>query len=213
MTVYRRYLSVVTMMCLTALLAGCSVLPKPPPAQATYDLGPPPPSQLATVPLSTRITLSHVGTPGWMNNTDMFYRLAYADDSRIRAYSLSRWVAPPASLVEQRLQALYHVVQPHGHSGHQPLEVKLQLQRFDQIFAAPKIAHVVMALRLSVYDDNGALLAERTFSGREPCVTPNAQGGVHALSELSTRVVRHALVWLHARGWKDGHQHKQKVQW
>ncbi len=194
---YRQYLTLTLLAVFAAILAGCSVLPKPPPAQATYDLGPAPSGYSVT--LSDRITLKPVTAPGWMDQTDMLYRLAYADDARVRSYSLSRWVAPPASLVEQRLQSL---VQVSTDGKGKALDVAFRLQRFEQVFVSPKIAHVAMKLRVSVRDASGSLVAQRSFSGREPSVTPDAPGGVKALSELSNRVLHRALVWVHGRGWR-----------
>ena len=188
------------------MLGGCSVLPKPAPPQATYDLGPPPGSPVKT--LSPTLHLKDVTAPGWMDHTDMLYRLAYANDTRVRAYSRSRWVAPPASLFEQRLQAFYTVKAKTGSaaSSNQGTKhaVALRLERFEQIFTAPKIAHVELRLRASVYDSDGEVVAERTFSGREPCVTPDAQGGVKALSELTDRIIRHLLSWVTRRPWAQG---------
>lgn len=189
------------------VLGGCSVLPKPAPPQATYDLGPPPGSPIRTLPPT--LHLKDVTAPGWMDNTDMLYRLAYANDTRVRAYSRSRWVAPPASLFEQRLQAFYTVKAKSGSGGSTQgagHEVALRLDRFEQIFTAPKIAHVELRLRASVYDSDGEVVAERTFSGREPCVTPDAQGGVKALSKLSDRIIRHFLSWVTRRPWAQGGQ-------
>lgn len=181
------------------LLAGCSVLPKSAPPQATYDLGPPPAKPVKTLPATMQ--LGQVTAPGWMNDTGMLYRLDYANATRVRAYAQSRWVAPPAALFEQRLQAFYNTQSSQGSDNNVNTRVALRLVRFEQVFTAPKEAHADLRLQVTVYDRDDALVAQRTFSGQEPCVTPDAEGGVKALSKLSDRVIRHLLTWLANEPW------------
>ena len=45
-----------------------------------------------------------VQSPPWIDTTTMQYRLSYADRTRREAYAASRWAAPPARLLEQKLK-------------------------------------------------------------------------------------------------------------
>lgn len=184
------------------LLGGCSILPKSAPPQATYDLGPPPAKPVKTLPATMH--LGQVSAPGWMNDSGMLYRLEYANATRVRAYARSRWVAPPAALFEQRLQAFYTVKAHHKSGNSVNSRVTLRLIRFEQVFTAPKVAHADLRLQVTVYDRDDDLVAQRMFAGREPCVRPDAEGGVNALSKLSDRVIRHLLNWLASESWTKG---------
>ena len=89
-----------------ALLAGCAGFIERPRRPAVFDLGPlPPPSSPAQrVQPRAPLLLPDIEASGALDGTPVLYRLGYADDHQLRAYSQSRWSAPPPQLVRQRLR-------------------------------------------------------------------------------------------------------------
>jgi len=82
------------------MLAACVGNPPREAEIASYDLGSfsgtwtSPGFPIATV---------DVKASTWLDSPAQLYRLAYADDLRRRAYTQSRWAAPPAELLEHAL--------------------------------------------------------------------------------------------------------------
>ncbi|MBL8450983.1 MAG: membrane integrity-associated transporter subunit PqiC [Dechloromonas sp.] len=160
-------------------------------APAVYDLGPAP----APAPASAgRPALAlDVRAPGWLDGEGIAYRLAYAEPARRNDYSRARWAAPPASLVRQRLgeglglaalgQARVRCV------------MRVELDEFAQVFSGPREARGELRARLQILDRGRALLAEEAFAIAKASPSPDAAGGVAALTGAVDELASRAGVW------------------
>jgi cholesterol transport system auxiliary component len=88
-----------------AVLAGCAIGPQAHDGIANYDFGLPRSDKEAGPRLQHDLVVAAVTAPAWMDNSGIYYRLAYQDATRPQAYAQSRWVMPPATLLGQRLRA------------------------------------------------------------------------------------------------------------
>lgn len=103
-----------------------------------------------------------VQAPVWLNSPAMQYRLLYADTERRLSFTESRWVAPPADMLELALKR-----------RNSPLENRLEaegcrlhvdLDEFIQVFDLPDSSRALVELRASLVSSrNGKLMAHRRF--------------------------------------------------
>lgn len=180
----------IPMLLALALLAGCAGGPAPRANIAAYDFGPIDGTGRG-VPGIERI---EVRAPSWLGTTAMQYRLAGDDPARRRSYAESRWVAPPAELVEAALkQRLLG-----GAAG--GCRLTLELDEFVQSFEPGGDSRAQLALRasLSRKADN-AVLARHAFSLEEGAGR-DARGGVMAQGVLQRRLAEAMNQWLQAAG-------------
>jgi cholesterol transport system auxiliary component len=110
---------------------------------------------------------------------------------------------PPAQLLEQRLRqaltATHPVLEPG--SGLATVELRAELDEFDQVFSAPTASEGVVRLRVTATAPlarQGRLLGQRSFVQRVPAPTPDAEGGAQALREASDALVREVAAWVGA---------------
>lgn len=176
------------------LLAGCSVLPGPPP-QATeqYTLEYTADPQIAVAP-DSGATVLIVSAPRAHGGYDSA-RIAYMEKAYgLRYYTRSRWAATPARMLAPlladaiqetgRFQALHR---PPG-SVAADLRLDTELIRFHQDFTVQPSAMRV-TLRAQLVDlQAGRVLATRLFDVRQDAATEDAYGGVvaanHAVQQL-----------------------------
>ena len=193
----RRALSRVLPFVLLALSA-CSIAP-PPRDIVAYDFGP-----VAPIAGKSRLVLNlnvaEVIAPGWMNNANLHYRLAYINAARPLPYANSRWVMPPAALFTQRLRSTLQqasgaaVVSPaDGVNAEYALHV--DLEEFSQVFDSVEKSRGVMRLRARLAKGR-SVAAQQTFSIEVPAPGANAEGGVRALSLASDEACRMLIDWL-----------------
>lgn len=195
------------------LLAGCSALPEPPVRPVQYDFGPGPLAEQAAsdrrAPLPT-LTLADVEAPGLPDgSTAVYYRLGYAEAQQLRPYSLARWAQPPAQLLQQRLRetlgqrravltASDGIAQARV-AGAQPAVLRVSLEEFSHLFAAPTDSAALLRLRATLVEPaaNGeVLLGQRVFIVRRPAASADAAGGTQALAEASSQVARELADWV-----------------
>ena len=79
-------------------LAGCSLLPAPPPPTVLHDLGATP-EQRTALPWQLEV---QVVAPPWLDDGQVHYR--YSEATRLAAYRDHRWAAPPSALLARRLR-------------------------------------------------------------------------------------------------------------
>ena len=96
---------IMLVMLLAATLAGCSLGPEKKDAAATYDLSGAPIAAAGNARIRATLLVQPVAAPGWLESNAIVYRLNYQDAARQLNYANSRWAAPVASLVAQRLRA------------------------------------------------------------------------------------------------------------
>jgi cholesterol transport system auxiliary component len=177
---------------LAFLLAGCVGNPPRQTEIARHDLG-----DLAGTWISPGFPLSGVSVraASWLDTPDQMYRLSYADNLRRRAYTESRWVAPPADLFERFLRRRIVFGQP-DFSG-PGCRLDLTLDELDQRFTAPQSSELVLEVRASLLPARGkALLAKRAFLIRQPAPTPDARGGVMATRAAAQALADELARWL-----------------
>ena len=132
--------------CISLLLAGCGALDKPV-RPTVYDFGPGALGGAASPAQGSlpAIALADVETHAALDNTAVFYRLAYADAQQLRPYAQTRWSMVPAQMIRQRLRDRLGqrraVLNPGDGTvlsgGVSPWVLRLDLEEFSQVFDAP----------------------------------------------------------------------------
>ena len=180
--------------CVT-LLAGCGVGPKPQPPVGTYDFGLPTqgPGKLALKSLGQ----IEVGAPRWLDSVNLYYRLAYADAAQPRAYTQTKWVMPPASLVEARLKE--RAVAGGAVLGAGGPQLKVELDEFSQVFTSATASRAVLRARVTLVGaKDGATkdsVKQKAFAFEEPATSADGPGGAAALKRASESLVEAVLAW------------------
>ncbi len=154
---------------LLTLAAGAGGRGAPP--AATYDFGP----RLAEASAAARPVSLELRLAPWLDTPAVNYRLAYDDASRLMAYGQSRWAAPAGQLLNLRLRQ-----QLGGGSG--GCALRLEVDEFTQVFDSPTQSRGVLQGRMTLFDKQRKLIFERPFSVEKPAPSPDARGGVVALS-------------------------------
>lgn len=200
-------------------LAGCSVLPRPPAQPVRYDFGPVDATAAgaaAAAPRTPRpaIALAEIEAPGLRDSeTSVLYRLAYAESQVVRPYQLARWTLPPAQLVQQRLSSGLGreravllggdgTAQPKV-QGQTPAVLKVELEEFSHVFRSPQDSIGWVRLRATLVDrqaQGDVLLGQSTFVAQQPAASPDAAGGVRALTQATDKVVVDLQEWLRQLG-------------
>lgn len=185
----------------STLLAACSLAPKAV-QPALYDFGIAPPPQ-AAVKLDSRIALAEVSANAWLQTPAIVYRLAYDDAARLRPYSLSRWAAPPAELVAQRLRFALAQAARNGFSmasDGQPIDqlLRVHLEAFEQVVDTPQASRGVARVLARLTSAERRARAQRLFQSEQPCGSVDAAGSVHALITATDALIAQILPWVAA---------------
>ena len=193
-----RVLRLTAVAALSSLLLACAT-PSAPVSKTVYDFGSPalPAAARAAAPQASPLALADMQTPAGPSGTAMQYRLAYANPHELMAYTLARWSQPPGSLVAQRVRAVLSQQRPivalgEGAAAHL---LQLSLESFDQSFDSPTSSHGTLQLRATLFKGE-QLLAQRDFIARAPAPTPDAPGGVQALSLATETVAAELASWV-----------------
>jgi len=135
-----------------------------------------------------------VRAPSWLDSPAMQYRLAYTLDSRREAYAQSRWLAPPAALLERALQ---HRLLADA-SGTQAAGCRLfvELGEFVQVFDAPGASRSVLEIRATLSAPRGGMLLARRAFSQSPPAGPDARGSAAAFSVATAMLGDDLLAWL-----------------
>jgi cholesterol transport system auxiliary component len=194
----KRVLLSIGLLCLSA----CSLSPPRETTTTAYDFGPVQASQhtAASPRLSSRIVVDGVTAPAWMDNSGMYYRLAYQNAASPQRYAESRWVMSPAALLTARLksqvaQASEGMVVRANMSARDEYSLTIELNEFDQIFERPDRSHVVVALRVTLRGGDGSRI-ERAFAIEQPASAPDAAGGARALTQASDELIQSIIDWV-----------------
>jgi cholesterol transport system auxiliary component len=187
----------------TLLLAGCAAPQRE--SAGLYDLGLLPTSTTAAAVTTTgpkslpALSIAEPTVPTWLDRQTMMYRLAYANDLQPHAYASSRWTSPPVQLFTQRLKArigqVGGMVVPASDGALNALTLHIEADDFSQVFNGPTESFANISVRASILRDR-LLVGQKTFSTRMPAPTPDAQGGVRALSQASDAVIDDMTRWL-----------------
>ncbi len=121
------------------------------------------------------LRLAEVQAPVWLGTPAMQYRLAYAEPERRFSFAESRWVAPPAELLDSALRRGKIVTRNRFEADGCQLHV--ELQEFIQVFDAPASSRALMEARVSLLAPrNARLLAQRSFR-QSPSAGADARAG------------------------------------
>jgi cholesterol transport system auxiliary component len=205
-------------------LTGCT-LPRPVNTPVVYDFGPGALQTLPSTRIASLPPLE-LGTPHAsvaLGSNAVLYRLAYVDAQQLKPYTLARWSMPPAQLIAQRLREHLgqqravvtpgEIVLPRSaasalqgagavpiRQASQPLlNLRLELEEFSQLFDAPDHSSGVLRLRATLTQRSSAgesLLVQRSFVVQSPAPTPDAAGGVRALTATTDQVISDIELWL-----------------
>ena len=190
------------------LLAACSALPDKPVRPTSYDLGlgavPPSasPASAASAPAHRpALTLAEINPSPALDGSAMLYRLAYANPHELRAYAQARWSVPPAQLLHQRLRAALALQRPVLNPGEAPtpLTLRLELDDFSQVFDQPAQSHAQLRLRATLLQGTATgprLLAQHLIELTPAAPSPDASGGVQALTQAADQAAAELELWL-----------------
>jgi cholesterol transport system auxiliary component len=173
-----------------ALLSGCLATGGAPADLARYDFVP----GAQTVGSVLALRGVDVIAPSWLAGPAMQYRLNFADDGRREAYATSRWVAPPAELLENSLRQ--RLVAGTRRSVTADCRLRVELDEFVQVFDQPQESRAVVNLRLALLPGRGELvLARRSLALSKPAGA-EARSGAAALSSLAGELGGTVEQWL-----------------
>jgi len=157
---------------------------------SVHDFGSPGERLVAVRPAPLAV---EVRAPAWFDALAVNYRLAYGDPSRVREYARSRWAGPPTQLIQQRLVRQLDLL-PAG-QGRAACVLRVDLGEFSQIFATPGSSRGVLQGRALWLDRGRAVLAERDIDIAVTAGTPDALGGVAALSAAVGQLTATLHAW------------------
>lgn len=193
------------------LLGACAALPDKPLRAAVYDFGPGARADPAAVPgaaaQASAIELGEIDAASALDGTALLYRLAYANAQLLQPYAQARWSMPPALLLRQRLRETLGQQQPVLRQGDgfyagtaAARLLQLELVEFSQVFDAPQASVGLVRIHATVVvpsaGGGGRLLAQRSFVAQQPAPSPDAAGGVRALTAASDQVLSEMAQWL-----------------
>lgn len=193
-----------------ALLAGCSSLPDKPVRESLYDFGPLPAGEaVVPSPGGVPLVLPDVEVSASLETSALLYRLGYDDPFQLRPYAYARWSAEPGDLLQQRLREFLGrtrtvLEQRTAESlarrgGIAALVLRVELQEFSQLFDAPGASRGIVRLRCTLTESaegGNRLVAQRSFSVERPAPTPDAAGGVRALTAATDAAAQDIAAWL-----------------
>jgi cholesterol transport system auxiliary component len=167
-------------------LAGCALLPSPPPPAVSHDLGALPEARVA-LPWQLEV---QVDAPPWLDDGQVYYR--HHGATRLAAYRDHRWAAPPSELLARRLQDRLAPATPDAPGRW----LGIELASFEQRFVDGGAEAWVAARVLVRERRGGALLASRDFALRVPAASADVDGGVAALATALDRLAAAVIDWL-----------------
>lgn len=183
-----------------ALLSACSLGPREREAPAVYDLGAARPVAAdRAAPLPVTLMIPAVGAPLAFDHTGIVYRLNHVDASRPETYSASRWSAPPAQLLTERIRAgfmpAFRGVVTAQDGARADYLLRIDVEDFSQAFDAPERSNAHVRLRATLVNAaTRALVAQRTVAASRPAGA-NAAGAAKALTEASDAATAELLAW------------------
>lgn len=195
---------------LVLLVAGCSsILPDKPVREIMYDFGPGLAADAApALPTGAPLVLPEVEVSGSLDGPAMLYRLGYDDPNRLWPYAYARWSAPPGQLLRQRLRESLGRTRPVLDSaaaaslarrGTAAPVMRVELEEFSQQFDSPTQSKGVIRVRCTLLENTPGgerVVAQRSFVAQQPAPTPDASGGVRALTAATDAVAADIAAWL-----------------
>ncbi len=174
--------------CSLAVLLALVACSSSQPAPAVFDFGPRP---TAAAP-SVRVQILDVAAPPWLAGSSLAYRLEYRDPFRRETYRDSRWAAPPADLLTERLRQRAAVAAASSLATGSVVQVRVELEDCSQAFSSPTQSRVVLRLRAWRNDQAGM---PKVFEVSQVAPSPDAAGAVEGLSRAADALIDQLLAW------------------
>jgi cholesterol transport system auxiliary component len=196
------------------MVASCALTAPSQEPPASYDLGPLPSHEPASPALPVTVLLPDIVAPSWLDSQGIAYRLAYDEPARVRSYAHSRWKAPPAALLSQRMRARFAAATERGvvtgaDGARASYMIRVDLEDFCQTFSAPNASQVTVRARASVVNiRQRKLIAQRVFSVDRTAPSADARGAVTAFAEAGNVLVEELLQW--TSGQVRAERHKKR---
>ncbi len=189
---------------LLILLTGCSIFHKHPEPLAVYDLAVQPHHivKQKTHLQKKSILINDASAPSWLDNTAIYYRLAYHNPAQLHRYANSRWIASPNVMLTQRMRDQIadntgSQIIKNNHTAKAEYSVHIELEEFIQIFDSTQRSHGSIALRASlIRHSTRNLIAQNYFSTQVAAPTSDASGAVIALSNASDELINKIIEWM-----------------
>jgi cholesterol transport system auxiliary component len=192
---------------LIASLSACSAM-KSGPRPNVYDFGPGAVAPLApgAAPLPA-MALGPVEAPSALDGLAVMYRLSYSDAQQLRPYAHARWTMAPAQLLHQRLSEKLGQRRAVIGSGlgmvlPPPLmTLHVELEEFSQLFESANRSSALLRIRATLGQAGARigtqeLVAQRSFVVQRPARTPDAVGGVQALTDAADAAIVEIDAWV-----------------
>jgi ABC-type uncharacterized transport system auxiliary subunit len=114
---------------------------------------------------------------------------------------LSRWAAPPAELIAQRLRfALAHAARNGFSMAADGLPIdqvlRVHLEAFEQVVDTPQASRGVARVLARLTSAERRARAQRLFQSEQPCESVDAAGSVHALIAATDALIAQMLPWV-----------------
>lgn len=189
-------------MFLPVLMAGCTLIPKDLAPVSVYDFGPAPDRVARSSALPpVLIQITDIIAPTWLDTQAIRYRLAYHDPARTYTYANSRWAAPPAKLLTERIRQhfLAHADRQHKNRSHPSTNylLRINLEEFIQVFETPDNSRITVRLRAALYEPNNRLpIAQKNFLDERMTQTADAAGAVAVFIAGSDSLSEELIQWL-----------------
>ena len=174
-------------------------------ATTTYDLGAAPAASAAQPRIRTSVLVHSIAAPSWLDSPAIVYRLNYQDAARQLTYANSRWAAPAAALLTQRLRSQLASISDGGvmniaDSAREDYALRVELEEFNQVFDTAESSRAVVVARASIINvARRGLVAQKTFTIEKAAASANAEGGVRALAGASGEVIDAIVAWTATR--------------
>ncbi|MCV2367463.1 ABC-type transport auxiliary lipoprotein family protein [Roseateles oligotrophus] len=176
------------------LLGACALGGKTTAAPAVFDLGPALAAERTQAPL-VDLQLTEMSAPPWLATPGIAYRLVYLNEFQAQFYRDSRWLAPPAALLSERLRQ--KVAQGGRNAAGRTVALRLELVEFEQRFSSPTQSEVRVSLRARLGEGAGLT---QVFELVKPSPSADAAGAVRAFSEASDQLLTQVLTWTALNG-------------
>jgi cholesterol transport system auxiliary component len=174
---------------------------------AVYDFGPGtveprPQNRMALQPL---LVMGEVQAPVALEGPALLYRLNYTDAHVLRPYAQARWSMPPGLLLRQQLRSTLSAKRPllNANEGVPSpagaLVLRMELDEFSHWFDSPQSSRGVLRMRASLLQagpGGESLVAQRTLVASSAAPTPDAAGGVRALTLAAQDAVTQLDEWV-----------------
>jgi len=176
---YPSFLAATMALLLSACFGDAGKRPSP----ASYDFAAALAAPDSVPPSRLSLRQIEVQAPAWLESPAMQYILAYADPARREIYAESRWVAPPARLLEKALARRLL----SGTSGIQSAgcRLRVELDEFAQVYDAPGSSRALVEARAMLLAPRGNVLLLRRSFRQSPATGADARAGVVAFTNAT----------------------------